>query len=886
MTNLYLNLKKFVNKAKELKPTKRNILSLSASIYDPLGLITPITTRVKVMFQLLCRKKVDWDDAVENEVKIKWDAFLNELDRIKEITIRRFVFYEVKDDIESVEIHGFSDSSLDAYAAVIYLRVKTKVGIKVSLITSKSKVAPMKKFSVPRLELLACVLLAKLMQQVTFSISSQITAYSVFAWTDSKVTLCWIKEKCKWWKPWIENRVVSIRKVINEKLWNYVPTSCNPADIPTRSNTFENLIKTRWYEGPHLLRNDDIQMYGFNAGEILKLDEVIKETRKEFRGNVQNRAYNEDQLPNVGMETKKELNDSMNECNMLHVNCVESKECDLKNSIKMSIRYVIEIERYSSLRKLIRVTGYVMRFVNNLLKIIRKRNNELIFDETLSMNEYNAAKNMWIKDAQLLASKKSNYSKLHKSLNIFEGDDGLLRLRGRFGNCSLDYDVKYPALLSGNDFLIKLIILQTHEDLLHNGVEATLTKLRKEFWIVKGRKTVKDILRSCVICKRYQGKGLVAPMSPDLPDYRLEMSHSFQATGLDYAGPLFVKDVRSDKTDKVYILLLTCATSRAIHLELTHDMTFPSFFRGFKRFVSRRGAPSLIVHDNAATFTCKSFRQYLAENGIQQKCILAASPWWGGFYERLVRSVKLSLRKVLGKALLTFEELQTVLCEVEYVINSRPLIYISEDDLIDSITPFHLMFGRDVSKKISDVENLKIGVEPNKKLKSLRMLLDHYWKRFTCTYLSELRQHHIYEGKKKTNEENSLVVGDVVLIKADAPTPRSLWRKGKIEKLVKGKDEKVRGAILRVITKKGDQEQISRPIQKLIPFEIVDDTKKKNVHDDEIILKDEKDDSDTYSIDDEKNDNNLISLEKCNKRPKRRAAEEGERMRRLRENYR
>jgi hypothetical protein len=166
--------------------------------------------------------------------------------------------------------------------------------------------------------------------------------------------------------------------------------------------------------------------------------------------------------------------------------------------------------------------------------------------------------------------------------------------------------------------------------------------------------------------------------------------HSFQATGLDFAGPLFVKDKQD--SSKVYILLLTCASSRAIHLELVPDMKISAFLRGFKRFTSRRGVPDMIINDNLKTFRSSEVKQYMIQCGISQRFILPASPWWGGFYERLVRTVKTTLKKILGKSILNFEQLQTVLCEVESVINSRPLTYVSEEDLNDIITPHHLIY--------------------------------------------------------------------------------------------------------------------------------------------------------------------------------------------------
>ena len=150
---------------------------------------------------------------------------------------------------------------------------------------------------------------------------------------------------------------------------------------------------------------------------------------------------------------------------------------------------------------------------------------------------------------------------------------------------------------------------------------------------VKERRSVKEVLRKCGICKQYQGRPMCAPASPDLPQSRIDHSgFAFQATGLDFAGPLFMKE--SSGTVKAYILLLTCATSRAVHLELVYSMSSDGFLRGFRRFVARRGVPDLIINDNFKTFKSSKVKRFMSCQGIKQQFILPASPWWGGFYER------------------------------------------------------------------------------------------------------------------------------------------------------------------------------------------------------------------------------------------------------------
>ena len=332
------------------------------------------------------------------------------------------------------------------------------------------------------------------------------------------------------------------------------------------------------------------------------------------------------------------------------------------------------------------------------------------------------------------------------------------------------------------------------------------------------------MLRKCVTCTRYQGQPVRAPASPDLPHFRVDhLAHAFQFTGVDFAGPVFVKD--GVENNKSYILLLTCASSRAIHLELVPDMSVQSYLRGFKRFLARRGIPELVINDNFKTFRSSEVKRFMLMQGIQQHFILPASPWWGGFYERLVRSVKGCLKKTLGKAFITFEELQTILCDIEVAINNRPLAYVSEDDLDEALTPFHLMYGRSIAtgKKFlsTDVVSVMSLEHCKKRLLHLRKLLKDLWSRFRSNYLNELRQMNIY---RKENCRNSRMIelGDVVLIKDDDPTPRTQWRMGKVLNLVKGRDDKVRGAKLKVLSKAGKQMSVFRPIQRLIPFEIVE----------------------------------------------------------------
>ncbi len=209
-------------------------------------------------------------------------------------------------------------------------------------------------------------------------------------------------------------------------------------------------------------------------------------------------------------------------------------------------------------------------------------------------------------------------------------------------------------------------------------------ELRTRFWIVRGRQIIRKIVSKCVKCKRIEGKHYALPKSAPLPKFRVEENPAFTNTGIDFAGPLFVKastTKESHDSSKVYIALYTCGSSRAVHLDVVPDLNASTFIRSFKRLVGRRGIPRLVVTDNAKTFKSASrtlsavfglpaVQKYLLDHRITWRFNLERAPWWGGFFERLIRCVKRCLKKTIRNARLTYEELLTVLIDIECVLNS------------------------------------------------------------------------------------------------------------------------------------------------------------------------------------------------------------------------
>ena len=278
---------------------------------------------------------------------------------------------------------------------------------------------------------------------------------------------------------------------------------------------------------------------------------------------------------------------------------------------------------------------------------------------------------------------------------------------------------------------------------------------------------------------------------------------------------------------KCYITIFSCCVSRGIHLELIPDLNTSSFLNCFIRFTSRRGTPSLIITDNAKTFKAadkfigkfyedEQVREFISKNQIQWRYILAKSPWIGGFYERMVGTVKRCLRKVLGSARLAYDELQTILIEIEATLNSRPITYEYNEVGYEVLTPAHLIYGRQLTTLPEAVS--EEDVTDTKFLARVRYLSskkEHFCTRWHREYLADLREYH----KLNHVEPDRIArIGEVVLVHQENIS-RSSWKVGVIEKVIKGRDGKVRGACVRLIAR-GKPVYIDRPVQKLYPLEV------------------------------------------------------------------
>ena len=637
--------------------TKRDVLSIIAKIFDPLGLIQPVIILLKIFLQQLWKKGINWDDKLPDELKTRWMDLSNVIQQLDSIKVPRWVGQR---DHVRLEMHGFSDASEQAYGAVIYVRTTNMAGnIKVALLCSKSKVAPTKKLTLPRLELSGALLLAKLSKTVRSDL--RLTVDECFYWTDSHIVLDWLKGEPGQWKTFVGNRVAKIQELTRVTQWKHVSGKLNPADIVSRGTTA--ILKTEWFSGPSFLLKEPIVL----EQEICQVD-------------------------------------------------LQSCELERRNVALIGLSGVENelIGRFSSLNRLIRVVAWMLRFVNGT-----KGKREL---GSLKLFEFDHALNVIIKVVQeetfpeeikKLKKGQINSNSILVRLKPFLDKDGIIRVGGRLSQASIAFDCKHPIVLPKAHKFTQLVIHAEHLRMLHAGPQAVLASLRQRYWPLSGRDAVRNMLRKCVVCFKAQPI-IQNQLMGDLPEARLRPVRPFYNTAVDYAGPFLIKDgkLRNRKLIKAYLCVFVCFVTKAVHLELTTELSASSFLQILNRFVARRGLPKTLYSDNGTNFVGANnelkeikgdlqrlakddiWLNYLLENNIEWHFMPARSPHMGGLHEAAVKSAKRHLLRVVGNARLTYEQLYTVICQTEGILNSRPLFPSSNDPSDFSVlTPGHFLIG-------------------------------------------------------------------------------------------------------------------------------------------------------------------------------------------------
>ncbi|XP_024889769.1 uncharacterized protein LOC112466111 [Temnothorax curvispinosus] len=763
--------------------SKRTVMSVIAKIFDPLGLLAPVLIPAKVLIQELWTLKLGWDDPLPGAVSTKWNQFVNKLQEKHKIAIPRWI--GVTSD-HHIEIHGFCDASQQAIAAAVYVRSTDAHGVtKVSLLCAKTKVAPLKRLTIARLELEGAVLMTKLISQVSNILEWDRVPVTV--WLDSSIAKTWITGHPSRWKDFVHNRVVFIQKTLPHAQWRFVSGKENPADCATRGLTPVQVQEfTTWWQGPHWL----------SASPSTWPNEV--------------RALNiEDNLEERPMKV-----------------------------VTISKDYGPELwelaHRYSDLTRLLRITATCMRAIARF-----RRSNAILSETPLTPQELNHAKLFWIKavqqvyfkhDLQTLSSGRS-LDKTSPLLRLTPklDSDGFLRVGGRLHSAFLPINTKHPFILPKDSPFTALIIADAHLRTMHGGTQLTTNFIRTEYWIIGGRAPIRSFILKCIRCARFRQKRAQQIMAP-LPIENLTPSRAFLHSGVDYAGPFVLKTWRgrNPQTYKAYIALFVCHATSAIHLELVTDYTTDAFIAAYKRFTARRGICATLMSDCGTNFQgadselkrlfsssseeLGNLAMLLANHGTQWKFNPPSAPHFGGKWEAGVRSVKFHLKRVVGDNLLTFEEMSTWLTQIEATLNSRPLCPLTDDpNDLNALTPGHFLIGG-APTIIPEPSLEAVKVARLSRWQLIRQMLDSFWTRWSSECLQ--RYLSIYKWNKATP---SLKVGSLVLV-VDERYPPSKWPLGRIIETFPGSD-----GYTRVVSVRTQHAVLKRPIVKVCPLPIESD---------------------------------------------------------------
>lgn len=730
--------------------TKRIMLSLAQRVFDPIGFTCPVTLIPKLLLQQTWKLKLSWDSSIDGILEKKFRKWLKEIPYLFKIEIPRWI-YAGPNDARCLSMHTFCDASKDAYAAVVFLRGFRDGAVFVRLLAAKARVAPIRDITIPRLELLAAVIGTRLFVSTKEELKIDIVSYF---WSDSATVLTWIR-KAEEWGAFVNNRVKEIRKSSSSDQWCYVPGKLNPADLPSRGSSAKELLQSKWWEGPSwLLEESHVwpdQNFQCNNGEIDK-------------------------------ERKK---------------CVTT----LANVTISKIVEDFHLNYFSKFLKTVRMIAWMFRFINNIRK--KKRSAELTLEEIDEAEKYLFK----LVQKEVFGDESNNQL---ASLNPFKDSFGIIRTTSKVSNRIDTDNFRFPIILPGRHPIINKLIFDVHIKSCHVGVQGLMSILREKYWILGGRRVIKSAIYKCVVCKRQKSRSLNIG-SPPLPLDRVRDANVFEVSGVDFVGPVYLRN-----SGKAWICLFTCAIYRAVHLELCGCLSVDSFMQALRRFISRRGRPKTLFSDNGTNFvgTENAFRKLdwekIVTNSVIERITWRFSPptapWWGGFWERLVGLLKQLLRKVLARASVDYENMITILCDCESVINSRPLTYISNDshELVP-LTP--AMFLKEQTESgVPDCDAVD-DQSLSKKIRHRQKLKKDLRQRFRNEYLGQLK---ILQKKSSSRQ---ISVDDVVLIGNDS-TKRIDWPLGRVVELITGKDGKIR--LVKVRTERG---HLLRPIQRIYPLE-------------------------------------------------------------------
>ena len=618
-------------------------------------------------------------------------------------------------------MHVFVDASTKAFGAVAYV-VDTNTRNS-NILVSKARVAPCKanRLTIPKLELTATLIGCRLIKHL----NSLFSFFLFYLWTDIKVAISWVSSTKDIKDVYVANHVAEIQTLsfsLGIQIM-HVPTETNPADLLSRGSTTNKLKSSIWQHGTEWLST---QHYPEQTHIYVVTSELVVE-----------------------------------------INPVNP------------IPPVLDLERISSYSRAINIMSRILRFIKSsadpLLKLIMQE--QRLHCNSIYSHLTNPRINITIDVKNTI-----------KDLNLHLVN-GVIKAKGRLINSELPLEAQTPLFLPNRSRLVDLIVRHIHQTHNHCGLSQTLSVFRQFFWSPK----IRARLKSLILCRRQRAKTIPRPPPPPLPAERVQWKRPFSTVGVDHTGHFYCRDAFGNRI-KLYICLFICATTRAVHLEVVDNLSTISFILCLRRLAAAKGIPSLIISDNHKTFISgekflldlqedDEVQEFLREHRIQWRHQTPRFPWMGGYFERLVRTIKTCLSSAIARKLYNQEGFTTVVKEVENIVNSRPLTYQANDALDQPLTPSQLLWGRNLPivppllQPNTDDDSTTETKELRHQYFLISNALDRFWKRWSEEYLTSLREKH--ENRCAERPTHHIKPGSLVMVRHDN-MHRYEWPLGKV----------------------------------------------------------------------------------------------------------
>ena len=777
--------------------TRRICLAILAGFYDPSGLLSCYLVRWKIALKDLNQFQLGWDDPVPDDHQQVWRKLVEEALLSEPIKFHRSI--RVEDCLGRPELIIFFDGSSLAYCGVVYCRWRLATGgWHTRLVSSKVRVTSQQGMTIPRSELSALVLSVRLADSLMKSLEARPSRVSIMG--DSTCTIASCEIGCTSLAPYFSNRVAEII----EKMQSWGETS--PAkmneellEVPEEDQTVVDLI----YHLPGVVNPGDWPTRGTFGWQDIGLDsqwqtgpDFIREPRDTW-------PVTRDFVTEVPKEERVSKYHRM-------INTIRSQGIP-RPKAPSTFTLVREIMTYSN--SLLKVRGIVARVLRAVIPKIKERAS---IPNALNGEDY------------LLADKVMKLCSMPETADMLKTTslsslspflwEGLLCTRGRLGKRGMLSKIGHPqmVILSPKSALAKLIMIEAHEQDHRQDPGDTLWRSRKGgMWIVRGRNLAKTVTSGCIKCRIANQKPSEQLMA-DLPDEVQDLDTCpWKHVALDIVGPYLVRDAvkkRSTRytssTIKVFPVIVTCLTTRCLHVSISLSYSTEDFIIAFKEYCSLRGVPETIYSDAGSqmikagslleaeeSIDWRHVSELTGRHGITWTTAPPTAQFRNGRVESLIKLFKKHIPKLIGNGKLNYYEFQSVLREACSLVNDRPLSYRKHggaEGEFQPITPNMLLLTSRYHSPLPLLDEFEDVPEKfARRLKYRRACLEDWWYAWYVSSFDNL----VVRQKWKHQHRNARV-GDLVLMRPLGKLTCGEYKRGRIVDAIEDEDGLVRNVVV------------------------------------------------------------------------------------------